>query len=153
MGAKTILIVDDEFPARKRIRRMIDSMNEFEVCGEARNGQEGLRMVREMKPDILLTDIEMPVMDGLEMIRKIREEDPGQIIIILSCYESFAFAQQAIRCNVQDYLIKDMTQESQLRESLRLRCRHPTRICSFPPARSVRACSRAFSKRRRRTSK
>ncbi len=118
MGAKTILIVDDEFPARKRIRRMIDSMNEFEVCGEARNGQEGLRMVREMKPDILLTDIEMPVMDGLEMIRKIREEDPGQIIIILSCYESFAFAQQAIRCNVQDYLIKDMTQVSQLREVL-----------------------------------
>ena len=118
MSAYNILIVDDEYPARKRIGRMLEQLPDYTVCGEARNGRDGLQLYHELHPDMILTDIEMPVMNGLEMISRIREEDPRQIIIILSCYESFSYAQQAIRCNVQDYLIKDMTRDSQLKEVL-----------------------------------
>ena len=119
MSTYRVLIVDDEFPARKRLCRMLEAIPGFTVAGEARNGKDGLRLYQELEPDIILADIEMPVMNGLEMIRRIRENDPEQIIIILSCYESFSYAQQAIRCHVQDYLVKDMTQEKQLEEVLR----------------------------------
>lgn len=119
MNTYSVLIVDDEFPARKQIIRMLNQISGYTAAGEARNGEDGFSKYRELKPDIVLTDIEMPVMNGLEMIRLIREQNPAQVIIILSCYESFSYAQQAIRCNVQDYLIKDMTKTEQLEEVLR----------------------------------
>ena len=105
---KTILLVDDEFPARKLVRSMLD----WEQCGfaiahEAKNGAEALQLYRQHKPDLIISDIQMPVMDGLELLSAIREEDEGQLFIVLSCYERFDYARQVVRLGSLDYLIKD----------------------------------------------
>ena len=105
----SILIVDDEFPARQMMRMMIDSLPDYAVVAEAENGLRALAMFHEHRPDIILTDIEMPVMNGLELIEAVKAERPETPIIILSCYESFVYAQRAMRSGVRSYLIKDMT--------------------------------------------
>ncbi|PKM51362.1 MAG: hypothetical protein CVV02_07085 [Firmicutes bacterium HGW-Firmicutes-7] len=115
MANLKVLIVDDEKPARELLNRLID-WNElgFEVCGEAKNGKEAYEMYIKMKPDIIITDIQMPIMTGLELIKKIREADSEQRFIILSCYEEFSFAREAVRMNVEDYLIKDLLKKEDI---------------------------------------
>ncbi|KWX83970.1 AraC family transcriptional regulator, partial [Paenibacillus riograndensis] len=83
----------------------------IEVAGTALDGEEGLQMVREMKPDIVLTDIRMPRMDGLEMTRAILEFAPHCKIIILSAYSEFSYAQQAIRLGAMDFVKKPFSLE------------------------------------------
>lgn len=115
----TILIADDEYPARSLIRMLIAGLEDFQVVGEASNGVEGLEQFARIKPDIVLADIEMPVMNGLDMIEHMRSIRSDQMIIILSCYESFSYAQRAIRLGINDYLVKDMTTEESLLACLR----------------------------------
>ena len=110
----SLLIVDDEYPARQLMRMMIDGLPDFTVAGEAVNGMQALSLYRTLRPDVVLTDIEMPVMNGLELIEAIKAENPDQPIVILSCYESFVFAQRAMRSGVRSYLIKDMTDGQEL---------------------------------------
>ena len=105
----SIMIVDDEFPARQMMRMMIDALQDYTVAAEAENGRRALELFQEKHPDIILTDIEMPVMNGLELIEAVKAERPETPIIILSCYESFVYAQRAMRSGVRSYLIKDMT--------------------------------------------
>jgi len=109
MDKLKILIVDDEKPARALLRRTLpwDELG-YEICGEARNGQQGFEMYEQLKPDVIITDIEMPVMSGLDLIRKIRETDTEQSFIVLSCYEDFSYARESIQLNVVDYIIKDL---------------------------------------------
>ena len=104
----SILIVDDEKPARELIKMKIDldSLG-FNIIDEARDGQEALELYKEKYHDIIVTDIEMPVMGGLEFIQNIRDINNEQSIIILSCHENFLFAKKAIKLGVEDYLIKD----------------------------------------------
>ena len=113
-----ILIVDDEYPARQLMRMMIDALPDYSVIGEAEDGQQALELYHSLRPDILLTDIEMPVMNGLELIETIKAEDPGQPVIILSCYESFSYAQRAMRSGVRSYLIKDLTRREDMEKCL-----------------------------------
>lgn len=103
-----VLIVDDEAPARALLNIKVDwaSIN-CQVVGEAKNGQEALVKYQELQPDLIVTDIQMPVLNGIDMIAEIRKKDKEQAIIILSCHESFAYARQMIRLGVQGYLIKD----------------------------------------------
>ena len=105
----SILIVDDEFPARQMMRMMIEALPGYTVAAEAENGRQALELYHALRPDIILTDIEMPVMNGLELIEAVKSENAKQPIIILSCYESFVYAQRAMRSGVRSYLIKDMT--------------------------------------------
>ena len=105
----SIMIVDDEYPARQMMRMMIDALPDYAVAAEAENGRQALELYQTRRPDIIVTDIEMPVMNGLELIEAVKAQDPGQPIIILSCYESFVYAQRAMRSGVRSYLIKDMT--------------------------------------------
>lgn len=114
----TLLIVDDEYPARQMMRMMIDALPDYTVAGEAENGRQALSLYRSLRPDIVLTDIEMPVMNGLDLIEAIKAERPDQPVIILSCYESFVFAQRAMRSGVRSYLIKDMTDQAALEACL-----------------------------------
>ena len=114
----SILIADDEYPARQMMRMLIDALPEYTVAAEAENGRQALELYLSEHPDILLTDIEMPVMNGLELIEAVKARDPGQPIIILSCYESFVYAQRAMRSGVRDYLIKDMTGIDDMRRCL-----------------------------------
>ncbi|MDL2257701.1 response regulator [Eubacteriales bacterium OttesenSCG-928-K08] len=77
-----------------------------EVVGDADNGLDGLSIIRELKPDIVITDIRMPAVDGLEMIEKLREEGSKAFFILISAYNEFEFAQRAIRFGVTEFLVK-----------------------------------------------
>lgn len=103
----TVLIVEDEILVCAGLKNMIQwsDMNMI-IVGEARNGKEGLEKYHQLKPDIILTDIKMPVMDGLEMITQIREEDTVTRIIVLTCYEDFELVRQAFKIGISDYILK-----------------------------------------------
>ena len=101
-----ILIVDDEKIERTGIRMLLQRMpEEFEIR-EASNGVEALRMLREETADMVLTDIKMPQMDGIELIEKIREYGSQMPIAIFSGYGEFDYAQKAIRNGVSNYILK-----------------------------------------------
>lgn len=105
---RTILIADDEYSARKMLRMHLQQLEGYVIVGEASNGQKALELWRTLQPDILITDIQMPIMNGLDLVEAIRKEKEDQIVIILSCHESFLYAQRAIRLAVRDYLVKDL---------------------------------------------
>lgn len=119
---RTILIADDEYSARKMLHIHLEQLENYSVVGEAANGQKALELFRSLQPDILITDIQMPIMNGLDLIESIRKEKQDQIVIILSCYESFSYAQRAIRLGVQDYLVKDMITAQDLEICLNRAC-------------------------------
>ena len=103
-----LLIVDDERPFRQGIRYAIDwELHGIEVVGEAANGQDAVEMVKEYSPDIILTDVVMPVIDGVEFSRIARSMVPDVYIIILSAYSDPDWMQQAVGVGVNDYLLKD----------------------------------------------
>lgn len=101
-----VLVVDDEKLEREGIRFLLSmEEGEWEIY-EAANGKLALNELRSHKIDLMLTDIKMPHMDGLELSKKAREEYPGLEIIIFSGYGDFSFAQEAIRYGVTDYVLK-----------------------------------------------
>ncbi|MFB9328755.1 response regulator [Paenibacillus aurantiacus] len=102
-----VIIVEDEFIVRFGIRSMIDwEKVGLQVAGEAANGREALELIRQNPPDILITDIKMPVMDGIALIEEVRSSGYTMKIIILSNLDEFHYAQRAIRHGVSEYLIK-----------------------------------------------
>lgn len=116
----TVLIVEDEMPSRNILNLLAEwEKIGFQVIGEAENGQRAMEYYKKYKPDVIITDIQMPVMDGIELIEKIKEDYPDQVFIILSCHESFTYAQKAIKLGVSDYLIKDMLTKEQIHKSLK----------------------------------
>lgn len=113
-----ILIVEDEWKTLQGISNLIAEIGkEFELCGQARSGEEGLRLAMELHPDIIITDIRMNGMTGLEMIKKLNEEAFACRYIILSGYAEFQYAREAITLGSMDYLLKPITKEI-LEESL-----------------------------------
>lgn len=102
-----VIIVEDEFIVRYGIRSMIEwEAIGLEVTGEAANGREALELMAAGLPDILITDIKMPVMDGIELIAEVRKRSAELKIIILSNLEDFQYAKEAIKHNVSEYMIK-----------------------------------------------
>lgn len=102
-----VMIVEDELLIRAGIRSSINwEKNDMYIVSEASNGQIAWESFLQTKPDIVLTDIKMPVLDGLGLIKKIREVNKDTKIIILSCVEDFSLAQEAIKLGVQDYILK-----------------------------------------------
>ncbi|HPQ46180.1 MAG TPA: response regulator [Clostridia bacterium] len=102
-----VLLVDDEEEVRQGIRDRIDWPRfNLEVCGEAENGREALELFDECIPDIVITDINMPFMDGLELAERIKEEYPTVKVVILTGFDDFKFAQTAIKHGVSDYILK-----------------------------------------------
>lgn len=114
----TIVVADDEEDLRKTIIRKIDwETIGFQVVGEAENGVEALELVAKTEPDLLLTDIRMPFISGLELAQQVREVRPSTQIVFLSGYDDFSYAQEAIRYNIISYLLKPIS-ISELRENL-----------------------------------
>ncbi len=110
--AYTILLVDDESAVREGIRNRTPwERYNFKVVGEAGNGIEALEMIEELHPDVVITDIKMPYLDGMELIKEIRRSHPPVTIIIISGYDEFTYAQQAIRYDVSEYVLKPVTVE------------------------------------------
>ncbi len=104
---RKVLIVEDEVLVREGLKSVIGwNKLGMEVVGDAANGRQALEIYERERPDIVLTDIRMPVMDGLELIARIREEDKKTGIVILTCYEKFGYLQEALRMGVSDYILK-----------------------------------------------
>ena len=104
-----VVVVEDETMARKGIILTIDwSALGCVVVGEAANGEEGAALVERLSPDIVVTDVKMPRMDGVEMIAKLRENGCQAKFIILTAYSDFKYAQSALRLGVSDYLLKPL---------------------------------------------
>ena len=108
--AYKVFIVEDEIVTREGIRDRVDWRdNGFDLCGEAPDGEIALPMLQATRPDVLITDIRMPFMDGLELSRIVRERLPATKIIILSGHDEFEYAQAAIKLGVTEYLLKPVT--------------------------------------------
>ena len=105
-----VFFVEDEIITREGIRDHVDwRASGFEFCGEATDGEMALPLLRTAQPDVLITDIKMPFMDGLQLSKIVRERMPWIKIIILSGHDEFEYAQKAISLGVTDYLLKPVT--------------------------------------------
>jgi two-component system response regulator AlgR len=104
-----ILIVDDEQPARDRLRRLILTMPGFRVAGEAGSGAEALSRIRELDPDIVLLDISMPGMDGMALARALQEVESAPSIVFCTAYQDQAL--RAFEVEAVDYVVKPVRAE------------------------------------------
>ena len=108
-----VFLVDDESIIREGLRDNIPWQQfGYEFVGEASDGEMALPMIRKLKPDVLITDIKMPFMDGLALSRMVTQEFPNIRIVSISGYDEFEYAQQAIRLGVEQYLLKPITRSS-----------------------------------------
>src|SRR5690554_5693644 len=108
-----VLIVDAELFVRKGLINLIDwSSLQFQICGEAENGQQALDLIKQLSPDLVIVDIRMPLLDGLELIRQVNTEGGHQpFFIILSGDPDFSYAQQALSFNVSNYILKPVDED------------------------------------------
>lgn len=107
IGLYTLLIVDDEEIEREGMAQFIPwDTYEMKVVGTARNGAEGLEKIAKYKPDLAIVDIKMPVMNGIEMIRKAKEQYPDMTFVVLSGYGDYEFTSQAMELGVRHYILK-----------------------------------------------
>lgn len=108
-----VLLVDDEVFVRKGLQKLIpwEDLN-YTIVGEAQDGKEALRMIKHLQPDLVITDIRMPALDGLDLIRSVKEDaDSDLFFIVISGYHDFGYAQQALRYGVHDYILKPVDDE------------------------------------------
>lgn len=104
---KKVMLVDDEILIRENIRNCVDWEQEgFVYCGDASDGEIALPLIEEWMPDILITDIKMPFMNGLELSAVVRRRMPDIKIVILTGHDEFQYAQSALRLGVEDYCLK-----------------------------------------------
>ena len=102
-----VFLVEDEIATREGIRDAVDwRAAGYQFCGEAPDGEIALPLIRERRPETVITDIKMPFMDGLQLCRILRETLPATKIIILSGHDEFKYAQEAIQIGVTEYLLK-----------------------------------------------
>lgn len=107
-----VLIVDDEAPARERLRRFLEAVQEVEIIGEAQNGIQAVEMIKTNRPDLVLLDIQMPGLDGFGVIESLDQPPP---IVFVTAYDEYAI--QAFEVNALDYLLKPFSKK-RLEESL-----------------------------------
>lgn len=112
-----VFLVEDEFVVREGIKNNIDwKSHGYEFCGEASDGELAFPMIQKLKPDIVITDIRMPFMDGLVLSKLIKKELPWIEIIILSGYSEFEYAKEGIKIGIAQYLLKPINGEDLIKE-------------------------------------
>ncbi|HSM70833.1 MAG TPA: response regulator transcription factor [Anaerolineales bacterium] len=110
-----ILMADDHPVVRAGIRGMLETQPEFEVIAEAENGREAFEQIGKLKPDVVLMDLRMPEMDGVEAIGKIKEKYPDTNILVLTTYDTDADIVRAVEAGATGYLLKDAPREELFR--------------------------------------
>jgi DNA-binding NarL/FixJ family response regulator len=125
---KRLFIVDDHRLFREGLKAMLSPNPEYEIIGEAEDGLEAIRLIRKLKPDLVLLDLSMPRMDGFSVMRDIKREMPDVKILVLSIHESDQYVLQAFESKADGYAIKDSTRE-ELRVAIRCVLEGKTYLC------------------------
>lgn len=113
-----VLLADDQNIIREGIRSLLQDHADIEIVGEAANGRQLIEMTAELEPDIVLTDIRMPIMDGVEATRLIKQQRPQTIVIMLTTFDDDEYIIEAMTGGADGYLLKDIS-STQLVQSLR----------------------------------
>ena len=112
MNKLRVLLVDDEIMIREGFKRLFDwESHGCQVVGEAADGMEALAKIQELLPDIVIMDINIPIMNGLKVIQTARSKYPQIAFIIVSGYDDFSYCQQALRLQITDYILKPVNYE------------------------------------------
>lgn len=114
-----VLIADDQALVRSGFRMILEAREGVEVVGEAENGAQALELVRELAPDVVLMDVRMPVLDGVEATRRLLEAGSSARVIILTTYDLDEYVFQALRAGASGFLLKDV-QPASLVEAIRV---------------------------------
>ncbi|MGD8804905.1 MAG: response regulator transcription factor [Chloroflexota bacterium] len=106
-----LLLVDDQALFREGLRILLSVHGDLEVAGEAANGKEAVELTAELKPDVILMDLRMPVLDGVEATRLVRQEHPQTAVIVLTTFDDDENVFEALRAGAAGYLLKDVSSE------------------------------------------
>lgn len=117
-----ILLVDDQSLFRESLHALLSLQPDFQILVEAANGEEALRLVATLKPEVVLMDVRMPVMDGVEATRRIHASHPGSRVIMLTTFDDDEYVFEALRNGAVGYLLKDTSAEK-LHEAVRAAAR------------------------------
>jgi DNA-binding NarL/FixJ family response regulator len=110
-----VLIVDDHAFIRRGIQSILNASGEWELVGEAENGVNAVRMAGELKPDLIVMDVSMPEMNGIEATRSIHRDLPNIKIVLLTLHDSAELVRSAFRAGAQAYLLKSEAEQELLR--------------------------------------
>ena len=105
----TIVLAEDHHVVRQSFRLLLENEPDFQILGEAASGLEAIDLVERLRPDVLVVDIMMPELNGIEVARRIRKQMPKIVIVILSMHESEAYVLEALRAGVSAYVLKKST--------------------------------------------
>lgn len=137
-GLYRVLVVDDEMLIRQGIINYIDWEQEgFQIVGEASNGNEALQLMEKLQPHLIITDVVMPGMDGIELVRVVKEQYPAIEIVVLSSFENFDYVRSTFQSGVADYILKPKLNGEELIKTLRKIVPSPLRsydIKQSPPS-------------------
>ena len=106
MGPVRVLIVDDQEPFRLAARMVVEATDGFDVVGEAETGEDSVTMARELAPDLVLMDVNLPGINGLDATRQILEGSDAVVVLLLSTYEEEEYAPRAAECGAKAYIPK-----------------------------------------------
>lgn len=121
-----LLLAEDHALVREGIRNMLEDEPDLEVIAEAKNGREAVEMCRELRPDLVLMDVRMPKMDGLEATRAIKDEFPTTSVLMVTSQESPEYLLEAIRAGAAGYVLKEATRDELLDSVRRVLDGEPT---------------------------
>jgi DNA-binding NarL/FixJ family response regulator len=106
-----VVLAEDNDIVRRGIRKLLNKAIDIEVVGEAKNGIEALRLVKEMQPDILVLDVEMPLLNGIEVAQQLKIENRKTRILVLSAYDDRQYIREMLEHGAAGYLLKDEASE------------------------------------------
>ncbi len=110
-----IIIVDDDFLVRTYLKQLKAwEKAGYELVGDAGDGEAALELIENIFPDVIITDISMPLLDGIELIKKVREHNQSSYIIVLSCHDDFEYVKEAMKCGADEYVLKNSLNEESL---------------------------------------